>query len=190
MRFRRLAIRLLFVLGVVAIGFLIFFWRTVRVGAVENPPCHACSAIYGAQPQIPTVTLCDLLRNSSEYNDRIVRVHARLNQDSDYISLSDASMPCGNSRGIYAEFQPSFAACDGARKSLTIYTGYDPEHHRYDGVADAILVGRWHIDPSVQSVDGPLRELSIVCLETVAPVRDPTFDYVRYFMSVIARHIH
>jgi hypothetical protein len=85
MRLRRLSLRLLIVFGFVAIGFLILFWRIVRVGAVENPPCHACSTIY-ASAQIPTVTLCDLLRNSAQYNDQLVRVHALLKQDSGYLA--------------------------------------------------------------------------------------------------------
>src|ERR1051326_5266498 len=88
MKFRRLATRLLIVIGVFASAFLVLFWHIVRVAIVENPPCHACSAVYTAAPsQIPTVTLCDLLRNSAQYNDRLVRVHAVLKQDSGYISL-------------------------------------------------------------------------------------------------------
>ena len=141
MKFRRLAIRLLIVLGVIAIGFLILFWRIVRVGAIENPPCHACSAIYAsAQSPIPTVTLCDLLRNSAQYNDRLVRVHALLKQDSDYVSLTDSSLPCASGSFVYSGFQEPFASCDGARKLLTIYTGYDPQGHPYDGVANVVML--------------------------------------------------
>ena len=181
MKFRRLAIRLLIVLGVIAIGFFILFWRIVRVGAIENPPCHACSAIYAsAQSPIPTVTLCDLLRNSAQYNDRLVRVHALLKQDSDYVSLTDSSLPCASGSFVYSGFQEPFASCDGARKLLTIYTGYDPQGHLYDGVANVVIVGRWGMIKNAGQFDG--REgLSILCLETVASPGDEAFHRWRYF---------
>jgi hypothetical protein len=167
MKFRRLAIRLLIVLGVIAIGFLILFWRIVRVGTVENPPCHACSAIYAsAQSPIPTVTLCDLLRNSTQYNDRLVRVHALLKQDSDYPSLTDSSLPCASASFVYSGFQEPFASCDGARKLLTIYTGYDPRGHLYDGAANVVIVGRWGVIKNAGQFDGQTG-LSILCLETL-----------------------
>jgi hypothetical protein len=190
MRLRRLTIRLLVVFGVIGAAVLISFWLIVRVGAVENPPCRACSAIYAsAQSQIPTVTLCDLLRNSEQYNDRLVRVHALLKQDSDYISLSDPTLPCANGSFTYAGFQEPFASCEGARKMLSMYTGYDPQSHRYDGVANVVVVGRWGVIKNAGQFDGETG-LSILCLETVASLGDDGFHRRRYFMSEIARHIH
>ena len=187
MKFRRLAIRLLIVLGVIAIGFLILFWRIVRVGAVENPPCHACSAIYAsAQSPIPTVTLCELLRNSAQYSNRLVRVHPLLKQDSDYVSLTDSSLPCASGSFVYSGFQEPFASCDGARKLLTIYTGYDPQGHLYDGVADVVLVGRWGVIKNAGQFDGQTG-LSILCLETVAPLGDDGAHRRRYFMRKVLR---
>jgi hypothetical protein len=187
MRSRRLAIRLLIVVGVIAIGFLILFWRIVRVGAVENPPCRACSAIYAsAQSQIPTVTLCELLGNSAQYNDRLVRVHALLKQDSDYVSLTDSSLPCASRSFAYSGFQEPFASCDGARKLLTIYTGYNPQGHPYDGVADAVIVGRWGIIKNAGQFDGQTG-LSILCLETVTSPGDDASHRWRYFTWKILR---
>jgi hypothetical protein len=179
MKFRRLAIRLLIIFGVVAIGFLILFWRIVRVGAVENPPCPACSTIYGSA-QIPTVTLCDLIRNSAQYNGRLVRVHALLKQDSDYVSLTDSSLPCASGSFVYSGFQEPFAACDGARKLLTIYTGYDPQGHLYDGVANVVIVGRWGVIKNAGQFDDQTG-LSILCLETVTSPGDEDSHRWRYF---------
>jgi hypothetical protein len=189
MKLRRLATRLLIIFGVFAIAFLVLFWRIVRVGTVENPPCHACSAVYtAAQSQIPTVTLCDLLRNSAQYNDRLVRVHAILKQDSGYISLSDPTVPCSIDSFVYSGFQESFASCDGARKLLTIYTGYDPPRDRYDGVANVVVVGRWGVIKSTGNFDGQTG-LSIVCLETVASLGDDWAHGWRYFTSEIESRI-
>src|SRR2546423_14436138 len=103
MRFRRRAIKLLIVFAFIVVGALVWFWLTVRIGTVENPPCGACSIIYAsAQSLIPTVTLCDLLLNSEQYNNRLVRVQALLKQDSDYVSLSDNTLPCADRSFIYA----------------------------------------------------------------------------------------
>lgn len=187
MRLRRLAIRLLIIFGVLAVAFGIAFWRIVRVGALENPPCRACSAIYAsAESQIPTVTLCHLLGNSAQYNDRLVRVHALLKQDSDYVSLTDSSLPCANGTFVYSGFQQPFASCDGARKLLTIYTGYEPQGHRYDGAAPVVIVGRWGAIENAGQFDGRTG-LSIVCLETVASPGDDWAHRCRYFTSEIAR---
>ena len=185
MRLRRLAIRLLIVLGAFTIGFLILLWRIVRVGAIENPPCHTCSAIYAsAQSEIPTVTLCELLRNSVQYSDGLVRVHALLKQDSDYVSLTDSSLPCASGSFAYSGFQEPFASCDGARKLLTIYTGYDPQGRLYDGVADVVVVGRWGVMKNAGQFDGQTG-LSILCLETVTSLSDEVFHRRRYFASRI-----
>src|SRR5205823_13528617 len=84
----------------------------------------------------------------------LFRSHALLKQDSDYVSLTDSSLPCASGSFVYSGFQEPFASCDGARKLLTIYTGYDPQGHLYDGVANVVIVGRWGIVKNAGQFDG------------------------------------
>jgi len=96
------------------------------------------------------------------------------------VSLTDASVPCASGSFVYSGFQEPFASCDGARKLLTIYTGYDPQGHLYDGVANVVIVGRWGVINNAGQFDGQTG-LSILCLETVKSLGDEAFHRWRYF---------
>jgi hypothetical protein len=89
---------------------------------------------------------------------------------------------------VYSGFQETFASCNGARKLLTIYTGYDPSFDRYDGDANVLVVGQWGVIKSTGNFDGQTG-LSIVCLETVASPGDDWAHRWRYFTSEIERRI-
>ena len=94
--------------------------------------------------------------------------------------LTDSSLPCPSGSFVYSGFQEPFASCDGARKLLTIYTGYDPQGHLYDGVANVVIVGRWGVIKNAGQFDDQTG-LSILCLETVTSLGDEAFHRWRYF---------
>jgi len=189
MKLRRIGIRLLIAFGVLSAALIVSLWLISRVGAVENPPCRDCSEVNAsARSQISSVTLCDLLHNSELYNEKLVRIRAVLKQDSGYISLSDPAITCEGQTFAKAGFPESFASCDGTRKMLKIYTGYDPQGARYDGVANVVVVGRWGRIQSNDNFDGELG-LTILCLETVSSIGSERSLRIRYSIDEIARRI-
>jgi len=146
---------------IVAVTFLfavtvLSVWLVSRVSRYERPPCATCADIY-ASAEIPTFSICELSNNPGRYENKVIRIRARLVHDAGYIFLSDQT--CGARSYIRAGFVESSGSCEGSRKRLSRYSGYETW---YDGSATVLVVGS--IGPAVNYHEG--NGFNIECLES------------------------
>jgi hypothetical protein len=157
-------------------------WYVSRVADLEEPPCRSCSVQYSL-PESPTVSLCDLTKNTDQFRGKLVRVQAAFHHDSGLVSLSDDT--CGVDGRMHAGFSNSFESCAGTMKALKIYSGFKTW---YDSTANVVVIGRVGLLENPTLFDDGKDGFNIDCLERVSPGEFPIQDRVRYAAGKLFGH--
>lgn len=153
-------------------------WMVSRIPIKEEPPCRSCSELYSSS-QILTVTLCEISANPVLYRGQIVRVRAVFHHDGMTIHLLDS---CGRGGAMYAGMAESCGACDGARKALSIYSGYETW---YDNDADVVVIGRSGSIEGNNFYQG-YEGFNILCVERVEPFGLGVWQRIQYTVGQVA----
>lgn len=161
-----------FLIGV-AISCIVVAVRQVPPPQLEQPPCRACAQIY-ATSEIPSVSICELRENLDHYRGKVVRLRAVFHHDAGQVHLVDFS--CRGVGAIHTGLSNSCESCTGARKALSIYTGFGTW---YDSAAHVVVVGRAGIleNPTLFPDDDGF---NIDCLENVEPMGSGLAERIKY----------
>jgi len=133
-----------------------------RIAELEQPPCKSCQGLY-QESEIPSISICEVKTNLEHYRGKIFRVRADFHHDAGLVNLLDEGCPTVT---IHAGLASSFESCVGARKALTIYSGFGTW---YDSTAKVVVVG------SVGRLENPTifednAGFNILCLEEAEPI--------------------
>ena len=180
-RTRRLIIVIFFLIILVP---SLTVWLVSRIPDIEVPPCRNCASMYGS-PVVPTVTLCELAAHREQYAGKVVRVSATFHHDSGTINLYDHD--CVPSAAMYAGIAPSCEYCVGAKKALTMYTGYGTW---YDSIATVTLVGRVGRIEGDNNFYRGYDGFNVLCVERVAPIGSGVGHRIYYTIGQIANRIY
>ena len=172
MKYQVAASILTFVVGV-AISWTVVFLMVAPVPETEPLPCRDCARLH-LSSEIPTVRICELRENFDQYRGKLVQVHALFHHDAGQVTLIDIG--CAPNSAIHAGLSDSCASCAGARKALTVYTGFGSW---YDGTARVMVLGR------VGRLENPTlfpddNGFNIDCIETVAPLGNGVEERMKY----------
>lgn len=162
---RRILVALIAIVTFVILGLSLFRPRSADV-PLEQPPCKKCAAIYSATAPIPTISICELAENGTRYDNQLVRVKAIFVHDAGQTILRPEEGTCSHP-GMNTGLDEKGEACEGTRKALSVYTGFETS---YDSHAKVVVVGR------VGQINNPRSHFrkgegfNILCLEHVEPV--------------------
>ena len=171
------------ILGIVLAYEAALLTRIMQVGEVEEPPCRDCAQLYSAL-QSPLVEISELNNKRQLYEGKVVRVRATLYNDAGLVHLEDLASDGGV---ILAAFSPSCQSCLGAKKALSIYSGFDTW---YDGAARVVVVGRvLRENPMLSAYNNGFQ---IECIESVEPVSASGYQRINYaiwqVVKAVAQH--
>lgn len=151
---------------IVVFSFIGCRYRSSEV-VVEQPPCRSCSQIYSSSGSIPTLEFCEFAANPTRYNGQLVRVRALFTNDAAQTTLSPPEGQCPSAMAMRTGLDEQCEACEGARKALTIYSGFETW---YDSRAIIVAVGRTGRINNPKSYYKGEDGFNIVCLESVEPI--------------------
>lgn len=157
---------LILVIGLM--GFGVIKYRSAEV-TLETPPCPNCSQVYSAAQIIPTIEFCQLVDNSARFANQMVRIKAAFIHDAGQTLLTAPQEKCEGQthRSIKTGLDERCGACDGTRKALSIYTGFETW---YDSRAIVVVVGRLGRINNPKSHYHGDDGFNILCLEQVEPI--------------------
>ena len=164
-----------FAVVLIAALVIIVDWKVssiTRIAKLEQPPCKSCQGFY-QNSEIPSISICEVKSNLEHYRGKIFRVRAAFHHDAGFVNLADEACP---SVAIHVGLSNSFESCAGARKALTIYSGFGTW---YDSTAKVVVVG------SVGRLENPTlfennAGFNILCLEEAAPVGSGKLERRKY----------
>jgi hypothetical protein len=163
---RRVLVALIAIVMLVILGLSIFRPRSANV-TLEQAPCTKCRAVYSAS-EIPTIAICELTDNLTRYDGKLVRLKAIFVHDAGqtYLRPEDGTCLQGGG-GMNTGLDERSEACDGARKALSVYTGFETW---YDSRAKVVVIGRVGQINNPRSYFHKGEGFNILCLEHVEPI--------------------
>ena len=170
-KYRFVTALLTFTIGILlafAVAAVSNVWRIVEV---EQPPCGSCAGLY--TPEVPLVSICDLKSHLDHYRGKIVRARAVFYHDAGQVNLGDDACPKVR---LHAGLSDSCQSCVGARKGLTIYSGFGTW---YDSAARVGILGRIGRleNPTLFADDNGF---NIDCLESAEPLGSGREERIKY----------
>jgi hypothetical protein len=174
-KYRVAALFVAFAIGIIAVS-IVLVGRKVssitRIAELEQPPCKSCMGFY-QDSEIPGISICELKSDLEHYRGKIFRVRAAFHHDAGQVNLLDDACP---TVALHAGLAKSFETCVGARKALTIYSGYGTW---YDSTAKVVVVG------SVGRLENPTlfednAGFNILCLEKAEPIGSGALERRKY----------
>ena len=149
---------------------------------LEQPPCQSCAGIYSSNGPIPTVEFCEFAAHPGLYSNGLVRLRAEFANDASQTILRPPQGQCQEPMlAIRTGLDKHCAACDGARKALSIYSGFETW---YDSHALVVVVGRMGVIKNPKSYYNGEPGFNISCLESVQPIGSGEMErqeYERWF---------
>lgn len=133
---------------------------------------HACAAIY-AGSEIPSISICELKNNPGFYRGKVVRVRAAFHHDAGQVNLLDVACP---TVALHAGLADGCQSCVGARKALTIYSGFGTW---YDSTARVVVIGKVDRLENATLFEDE-NGFNIECVESAEPIGSGREDRIRY----------
>lgn len=133
---------------------------------IEGPPSMAATV-----EKAPTVSWCDLIRESQRYDKQVVRTRALLHVDHENQFLYDEKCETDGATPVWVEFDPSYVYSDEKlKRRLTDIIR--PTRARSAGTAAVLVVGRFEGPAGAPfgHLDGYRSRFSIMRLEQVDEV--------------------
>jgi len=162
---------LTFTIGVVVVVAVGAVLKVARIAELEQPPCNGCAQLYSTSPV--SVSVCELKQHLEEYRGRIVRVDTKFHHDAGQVSLLDDACP---KVYLHADLSDSCQSCIGARKALSVYSGFGTW---YDSTARVVVLGRiGRLENSTFFEDE--NGFNIDCIESAEPIGSATDLRIKY----------
>jgi len=178
-KYRVAAALVTFTIGVFIASAVAAVWRISRIAELEPAPCKSCVALYSG-PEIPSISICELNNKLEFYRGKVVRVNASFQHDAGQVSLLDDACP---KVALLAGLGDGCQSCVGAKKALTIYSGFGTW---YDSMARVVILGK------VGPLENPTlfddeNGFNIECVESAEPIGLGRDDRIRYTLGELLR---
>jgi hypothetical protein len=171
-KYRFAAALITFLIGVFIATAVAAVWRISRIEETEEAPCKACAVLY-TQSEIPSVSVCELKSKLDFYRGKVVRVRASFHNDAGLVNLFDDACP---SVALKARLGDGCQSCIGAKKALTIYSGFGTW---YDSTARVVVLGKVGPLGNATQLDDD-SGFNIDCVERAGPMDSGRKDRLRY----------